>query len=433
MVTVVDPVSVLTQPVRINRLIIANRMALGPAGVHSPAPDGRPSSETLAFFERRARGGVGLIIVGGTTSTEMDWHVIKKSRPNTALRLDTDEYIVDLRRLTSSIHAHGVPVFAQINTGLGRMGMPGPHFIAASAVNVIMSEQSLACVMPVPGGMRTPTPAPASLEVIKALEQETAESALRMKVAGFDGVEIGAHMSYFLASFLSPRTNLRVDEYGGSIENRARILVNIIRRIRDGAGADFAIGVRMSANEHAPGGQGPDQYAAIARRLEQSGIDYIALTDGAYESMDLSFDGDGALIRHGEAQIFRRAVSVPIMLQGIHDPARAAEAIAAGHGDMVMLVRPMLAEPEYPNKVKAGRIQDIVRCNGDNVCLKRVMLKMPVRCPLNPALGREVLRPWGQRFRRALAAPVEGVMLKLTSSRLVMGILGKLARVAEAQ
>lgn len=417
----------LFEPLAINGLTLANRLVMGPAGVHSPTSDGRPSAETYAFFDRIARGGVGLIILGGTTSTTRDWDVIRRARPNTALRLDTDDCLPGLARLADTVHARGVPMFAQLNPSLGRMGLPGPDFISASPVPVFMSEQSLACVMPVPGGMRLATPREATVAEIQHIVRETVESGLRMRRAGFDGVEVGAHMSYFLASFLSPRTNLRTDEYGGSVENRARIVVDVVRGLRAGTEAEFPIGVRLAANEHTDGGQGPEPYAEIAALLASAGADFISLTEGGYESMELSFVGDGPLLRHGEADIFRRALSIPILLQGIHDAQSAADAIAAGRGDMIMLMRPLLADPELPLKLRAGRADEIVRCTRCNICLKRVLVKMPARCPENPSLGNQTRKPFAMRFRRALAAPVEGAVLRITSSQRVMALAAKLA------
>jgi dimethylglycine catabolism A len=421
-----DPLNVLFNPIKINRLTLANRIVMGPVAAHSPAPDGRPTAETLAFFERRAKGGIGLIIVGGTISTAHGWN----GAPTTQyyLRLDKDEYISDLRRLTDTVHASGVPIFAQINTSMGRMGKPGPFFIAASAVNVVIPEESLKGIIVMPGGIQLPPPAAASREQIEQLERETAESALRMRQAGFDGVELGAHMSYFGASFLSSRTNQRTDEYGGSLENRTRFLVNVIRRIRAGACAEYPIGIRITANEHTPGGQGPEEYAAIARLLEQAGVDYFALSNGAYESMNVGVTGQERLIRDGDAQVFRKALSTPIMLGGIHDPAKAAGAVAAGHGDLIMLARPTLADPDIPLKLKQGRAQDIVRCNSDNECLRRLMMNMPIRCPLNPQLGNEA-HPSQRRsgFRRLWSAPIEAAVLKLSSSSFFMRQMQRLA------
>ena len=404
---------VLFQSIRINELLIRNRLVMGPIAAHSPAPDGRPSEKTIAFFAERAKGGIGLIIVGGTMSTTLGWD----GSPTTQyyLRLDTDDFIPDLRRLTDAVHAHGTPIFAQINTSMGRMGKPGPNFIAASAVNVVIPKGNSPPGIIIPADIVMPVPREATLAEINLLEIETAESALRMRRANFDGIELGAHMSYFLASFLSPRVNRRTDRYGGSLENRTRVLVNIIRNIRAEAGRSFPIGVRMSVNEHLPDGLGPQGYAEIAQLLEREGVDYIAMTDGAYETMNQGVRReDAGIIEHGEAAIFRKAVSIPLMLQGVHDPERASKAITGGHTDMVMLARQMVADPEYPEKVRTGRTADITWCDRDNQCLHRLILSMPIRCTVNSRVGREDRHRPLPPLSRVVPGSIERAVLGLT-------------------
>lgn len=422
-----DGLQSLRKPLTVNRLELAHRMVMGPSTTLSPLPDGRPSEESLAWVRRRAKGKPALIILGGTISTTQEWDGVRKSRPRTTLRMDHDDFLPGLAAVAAASHEFGVPIFAQLNTGLGRMGVPGDHFIAASPVNVFMSEEAMSCVMPMPGGMATPTPRAATVEEVERLIAETVASAVRVKTAKFDGVEIGAHMSYFLASFLSPRTNLRTDRFGGSLENRARAVVEVIRGIRAATGPDFPIGVRMAAAEHVEGGQTAEVFAQLAALFEQAGADFIAVTDGGYESMDLSFAGDGPVVRHGEAALFRNAVKIPLMLQGIHKPEVAARAIDQGVGDMVMLVRPMLADPDYPAKVLAGEAARIAPCRNGNTCLKRIMLRMPVSCPVNPDLGREGPATVGQRVKRTLMRPVEAAVLKLTASPAVMKFAARFA------
>jgi 2,4-dienoyl-CoA reductase-like NADH-dependent reductase (Old Yellow Enzyme family) len=422
-----DDTASLFRPLKINGVTVKNRLAMGPIAAHSPVPGGRAGDQTAAFFAARAKGGIGLIIVGGSVSTTFGWEG-HSPNPN-VLRLDIDEYVPDLRRVTDAVHAYGTPIFAQINTGQGRMGKPGPLHVSASPINVVTPEENLPNGVVLPGGLVTPTPREVTLEECRLLEDATAESALRMQRAGFDGVELGAHMSYFLASFLSPRTNWRTDEYGGSVDNRARMVVNIIGKIRADAGATFPIGVRMSVDEHVAGGLGPDDSAALARIFERAGADYIAMTNGVYETMSLSMPlTDGAIITQGATQIFRKSVSIPLLIQGIHDPRNAVAALAGGHADMVMLARPMLADPEYANKVRDGRIDSIVQCIRCNACLRRLMFGMPIRCPVNSRMGRESRVP-GQlpRLNRIIAAPIERVILGVTNSRTVMRAILKLA------
>jgi 2,4-dienoyl-CoA reductase (NADPH2) len=422
------PAEVLFQPLTIGSLTIANRLVLGPMAVLQPSTDGHPSPQTEAFLTERARGGIGLIIIGGCSATRRQY---EESPYKPLLRLDDDRYLPGLQRLTAAVNAHGTPIFAELMPGFGRMAKPSAQWpmIAASPKNLVISRHHLPRGVKAPVDRELPVPREATRDEIQQLEGETAQSALRVRTAGFDGVEIAAHMSYLAASFLSPRTNWRTDEYGGSPENRARILVNIVRGVRELVGPEFPVGLRITVNEHVRNGQGPEDYAAIAAIVAREGLDYVALSDGNYESMDVSTPStDSNLVNHGEAQHFRRALSSPIVIGSIHDPVAAATAIADGHGDAVMLARPLLADPQYPNKVKEGRIGAIVRCDRDNHCIRRLVLGMPVRCTVNPRMGRES-RAAGQRppAARIARAPVEAAVLSLTGSERAMRFATKLA------
>lgn len=413
----------LISPLQIGSLTVRNRIFMGPMAALEPTSEGKPSDQTIAFLAARARGGVGMIIVGGAIGTRRG-NDEAPFRP--LLRLDLESYLPDLARLADAVHDCGVPIIAEVMTAFGRMGMAGPgrDMIAPSSINVVTPEGSFPRGMIVPGGRTTAMPREATLEEIKAYEAETIEAALRMQRAGWDGVEIPAHMSYFAASFLSPRTNWRTDEYGGSLENRARFLVNIVSGIRAAAGSNLVIGLRILAAEHVEGGQGADDYAAIAKLVEQAGLDYVALADGCYESMDVSTPlHDGTLIEHGEAQAFRAALSVPLILQGFHDPKNAAAAIQGGYGDAITLARPLLADPDYAAKVESGRMEEIIRCDRHHLCLRRLVFNMPVRCSANPATGREARQGKIPPLKRILAAPIERVVLALTGSQSLMGIV----------
>lgn len=416
--------SVLSKPVTINKLTLANRMVMGPMAANAPNKDGGPSEQTIAFFESRARGGIGMIICGGILSTPRS---VGES-PFNALRLDVDTFLPGFRRVADAVHAHGVPIIAEIMPGFGRMALPAPDrpVISASPINVVIPADRFPNGILVPGGRTTPMPREASVEEIRELEQDTVAAAERAARAGWDGVEVAAHMSYFAASFLSPRTNWRTDEYGGSVENRARMLVNIVRGIRQRLGPDFVIGLRITANDYMPDGQGPKGFAAIAVEVEKAGLDYVALSTGCYETMNESAPTvDGKLVDSGDARLFKEALSTPVLVQGLHDPARAASAIAEGHGDLVMLARSLLADPAYARKVCEGRPETIVRCERDNSCMRRMIFKMPVRCAVNPEMGLE--SRGSKRLpsaSRILQAPAEEVILKLTGSRRLMNLAG---------
>jgi 2,4-dienoyl-CoA reductase-like NADH-dependent reductase (Old Yellow Enzyme family) len=424
-----EPADVLFQPLTINTLTIANRIVMGPMAVLATEADGRPSAQTIAFLQERAKGGVGLIILGGTTSTR---RAGGESPVKGVLRLEEERFLGDLRRLTDAVHEHGTPIIAELSAGFGPMAKPSPEWplIAASAKNIVMRPDQFPKGIKVPAERVTPTPREATVEEIRQIERETAESALRCQRAGFDGVEVAAHMSYFLASFLSSRKNVRTDEYGGSIENRARVLVNIVRLIREEAGPEFPIGLRISANEHVEGGQGPEEYAAIAQVVEREGLDYVALSDGNYESMYRSApETDAAAVEHGEAQVFRQALSCALIVGSTHDPHRAAQVVADGHADAVMFARQMIADPQYANKVRDGRADAIVRCDRDNLCMRRMIMGMPIRCTVNPRMGRESRAP-GTRppIERIWKAPMEHAVLSATASDRVMSLAGRAAK-----
>lgn len=425
---------VLFQPLKLNSLTLANRLVLGPMAVLQPRKDGGPSEQTIAFLAERAKGGVGLIIVGGAAGSQ---RMYDEAPYHPLLRLDRDEHVPDLRRVVDAVHAHGTPIIAEVMAGFGRMGRPSadrPN-IAASPISVVMQPENFPDRIFVPGGRTTPLPREATVAEIRQIEHDTVTAAVRMKRAGFNGVEVGAHMSYFLSSFLSPRTNWRTDEYGGTVENRARILVNIVRAIREETATGYPVGLRLSVNEHVEGGQGPEGYAEITALVAKEGLNYVALTDGNYESMNINTpSADNGMVAHGEPQAFRATLDVPLFLGNINNPDTAAEMISAGYGDAVMLARQLLADPEYPNKVKEGRVSEVVWCDRNNVCLRRLLMNMPVRCHRNPRMGQESRRGGAlPPPARVLQAPVEQAVLALTGSQRLMTAVSKATAKAAAR
>jgi 2,4-dienoyl-CoA reductase (NADPH2) len=419
---------VLFAPLSIGELKLTNRIIMSPMSA-LPIADGRPNELMSAFLSDRAKGGVGLIILGSGMATRRAFEEISFKG---ALRFDDDEFVPGLTGLTDTIHTHGTPIVAQLTPGFGTMGKAkrGWPLIAASPKNVVMAADRFPSGIYLPFDRATKMPRAATIEEIVDAEQSMATAAVRAQRAGFDGIEVGAHMNYFLSSFLSPRSNWRADQYGGSLENRARILVNIVHGIRQRVGSKFPVGLRICCNEHVEGGQGPEEYAAIAALVEREGLDYVALVDGNYESADDSApDADAATVEHHEAQAFRRSLSCPLMFGSVHSPRRAAEVIAAGHADAVMFGRSLLADPEYANKIREGRSRDIIACGRRNECLARQGMGVPVRCTVNPRMGREDRRP-GQLppVKRFIAAPVERAAVTAAGSQPLMGLVGKLVR-----
>lgn len=394
----------LAAPLTVNGVTLKNRIVLGPMAVLQPTTEGRLSAQSIAFLRRRAKGGVGLVFVGGSCASERGWN---EAPFFPLIRFDRDEFVPELRQLADALHAEGVPVFGQLFPSFGRMGVPrnGQWPIAASPKNVVLGRTGLPDGIYIPGGRVTPPPKEATVAQIKELERDVVQAARRVKAAGWDGVEIAAHMCYFYASFLSPLTNERTDEYGGSAENRARALREVVAAVRAEVGPRFPVGIRISANDHVPGGQDGEGFAEVAAHIVTAGVDLIAVTDGNYESMGVNLpDTSGNLLAHGEVQAFRRAVGpdVRLFLSSTPDPHQAAAAIVDGHVDATMLARQLLVDPDYANKVLEGRISEIVPVERGNANLRQLLTNIPVWSRANPELGREhpdaKVATRGQRF-----------------------------------
>lgn len=418
------PQNILNAPFKLGSLTLANRMVMGPMAANAPREDGGPSEQTIAFFAARAHGGVGMIIVGGMVGTA---RAAQESPVPRVLRMDLAALAPDFRRMCEVVQGHGVPIIAEIMPSFGVMGVPAPDRpnISASPRRVTIPERAFPRGFIVPGGRTTPPALEATIEQIQAFEREMIATAELTVKGGFDGVEVAAHMSYFLSSFLSPRTNWRTDEYGGSVENRARMLVNIISGIRARVPADFVVGLRITANDYMPDGQGVQGFADVAKHVEAAGLDYVALSAGCYETMSASAPSvDGDLVDSGDARVFKDTLRVPVLIQGIHDPVRAAKALEEGNGDLIMLARPLLADPDYARKVSEGRAETITRCMRDNLCMRRMVFGMPVRCEANPAMGRESRQGALPPLERILKAPLESAVLALTGSPAFMKVVG---------
>lgn len=416
------PVEILGSPWKINGLTIKNRFVLSPMSVLQPTPDGRPSDQTIAFLTTRAKGGVGLIIVGGGVCTQRGF---EEAPFQPLIRYDRDEFVPGLKRMVDAVHACGVPIIAQIFPSFGAMGIPGEGrpTRAASPKPVRMAAPRLPPGLYIPGGRINPTPVEITKQEILQVQDEVVAAVRRARTAGFDGIELGAHMRYLYSSFLSPRTNWRSDEYGGSAENRARIVVDVVRTIRQEVGQDYPVGLRISANDHLDDGQGPEGYAEVAAVIAREGLGYIALTEANYESMDNNVVSDsGPMLKNNGPQLFRKAIAnVPLLLSSTYEPRQCADAIEAGYADGIMLARQLLADPAFPNKVLEGRQDEIVWCDHANSCIRRLILNVPVRCHKNPAMGREA------GDAAAKTSVVQEVLVVAAGSKFLMGIADKFA------
>jgi 2,4-dienoyl-CoA reductase-like NADH-dependent reductase (Old Yellow Enzyme family) len=219
-------------------------------------------------------------------------------------------------------------------------------------------------------------------------------------LAGFDGLEIHAPHGYLEHQFLSPRSNKRTDEYGGSLENRMRFLLECYHSARSAIGNAIPIGVRLSGDEHMPEGIHHEELRIVVKRLGEMGIDYVHLSDGSYEALKHFFpEKDGTMLEPAESFKSVLPEHVPVICPSIHNPAASAAAVREGRIDLVSLGRQMLADPDYANKVRAGEKYD--KCSRCCDCLLRTARGLTVRCQTNPNLGRERFMPEYHRPPRA--------------------------------
>ncbi len=233
------------------------------------------------------------------------------------------------------------------------------------------------------------TPREITREEIKALVKDMGKGVGIAKLCGYDGVCIHACHGYLVHSFISERSNFRRDEYGGSLENRLRFLLELLRSARRVAGPDYPVGVRFSASEELPGGYDPHVAARIAQRCEEEGADFIDLSDGSYEAMD-----DFLPNREGQvmekAAIIRGQVRIPVICPSVHDPDNVLEMIEKGKSDLVSQGRQQICDPDWVNKVREGRLDEIIKCTRCNQgCIIRFVAMLPVRCVRNPIVGQE--------------------------------------------
>ena len=228
---------------------------------------------------------------------------------------------------------------------------------------------------------------------INSEKKEFADACKRAVIAGYDCLEIHACHGYLLYEFLSPILNKRTDQYGGSLDNRARIILEFAESALDAVKDAIPVGIRMSAAEHMPGGFTLEDVVYVAKKLQDLGIAYFHLSDGPGLSIYMEPDSDEHVNDHllKEAKAFKKALKIPIITPSVHIPSVCEQVIADGTTDMISHGRQALADPDWPNKVKEGKLSDIRKCLRDNMCF--TTLGINCRCTLNTQLGFEQYDP----------------------------------------
>jgi len=363
--------NLLFSPFRVNRVEIRNRVVMPAFGLLY-SPDRKVSQKLLDFYEARARGGCGLIIVGGVGIDFIGGGPVM-------LGIDDDSFIPGYEKLAEVVHRHGAKLFLQL-------------FHAGRYSFSILIKQKAVAPSKVWTRYTKEEPRELSREEIKELEQKFADAGLRAKKAGADGVELIGSAGYLINQFLSPVTNLRTDEYGGSFEKRATFVLNTIARVREKVGNDFAVAMRIGGNDFIPGGNTNEEMSEYARMFVDKGIDAVNVTGGWHETKvpQLPMAVPAGAYTYLALGI-KRKVKVPVYSSNrIFDPEQAERVLLEGWADAVCIGRGQIADPEWANKAKAGRWDEIRPCVGCmQGCMDRLFNMKPVECLANPCSGWE--------------------------------------------
>jgi 2,4-dienoyl-CoA reductase (NADPH2) len=389
----------LLEPYHIGKVQTRNRIIKTAAGTRYNHTDDLHLNDTAkAFYEALARGGVGLLVA---ESPAVDYPLGLTTVRR--FRLDDDKYIPIFSELTHAIHKHGCPTFLQLyHSGpWHKKQLFGLQPVAASAVN--MSSEL---------DRHKEMPRALTIPEIEEIVDKFASVAVRAQKAGFDGVEVNAGSSHLLASFLSPVSNRRQDAYGSqSLKSRARFLLEIIRETKKRTGQDFPLMVTMNGIE--VGGEESQNYEEgqeLARMLEEAGVDALHVRfywrgldlasmhpevffypepliplKSFPKELDWSHRGPGASVPVAAA--IKKAVSIPVMAVGRLDPELGEKALREGKADFIGFCRRLMADPELPNKLVSGRIDDIRPCLACKECMRAY--NQAVQCRVNAALGTE--------------------------------------------
>ena len=367
----------LFSPIKISSMELKNRIAMAPMATNYTNRDGTISEQYKAYIEARAKGGAGLIILE-VTSIDGSFPYV----PNTVGLWD-DKHIASMHGLTDAVHAHGAKLIPQISH-------PGPeslsflHGIQPVGPSAVMCYSNKVMCREL------------SADEISRIVEQFGDAARRAREAGCDGLELhAAHCYMLLGSFISALRNKRTDAYGGSIESRLKLHLEVLKNIRAKAGRDFPVIMRLSGDELTPGGRDIRGTQYIAPILAEAGVDAFHISSGTFPQMSwriLPPTGTPLGLNTALSAAVKQAVKVPVAVVGrINDPRFAEDILNRNEADLIVMGRALLADPELPNKAMEGRFDDIAPCMGCGLgCIAgRGVGGRPMTCVINPTVGRE--------------------------------------------
>lgn len=368
------------EPLTIRRMTMKNRIMMTPMGTNYGEQSGEMSFLHINYYEQRAKGGTGLIMVENASVDSPEG-----SNGTTQLRIDHDNYIPRLFKLTETVHKHGACIGIQINHA------------GASAQSVRTNMQPVSA-SDIPSKEGGDIPRPLKKEEILRIVKKYGEAAKRAQIAGFDTVEVHAGHSYLLSQFLSPLTNHRTDEFGGTPENRARFARMVLEEVRAQVGPFFPVFVRISADEFLEGGNSLEDTLDYLQYFQEE-ADVIDVSAGLNGSLQYQIDAN--YLPDGWRSYMAKAVKekygkLCVTTGNIRDPHVAERILAQGDADIIGMGRGLIADPDWVNKVEFGDIRDIRKCISCNIgCAgNRIGINRPIRCTVNPAV------PTGEGYKK---------------------------------
>ena len=362
----------LFSPIRINSLALDNRIYM-PAMHLGMANNFEVTDQIIRFYTQRAKGGPAMICVGYATVNDLSGNTQN-------IGAHDDAFIPGLSRLAAAIKENGARAAVQLNHA-GRYNfsffLNGKEPVAPSAVASRMTRE---------------TPKAMTADEIKSTVNDFAMAAFRVKKAGFDAVEILSGTGYLISEFLSPLTNQRTDEYGGSLDNRMRFGREVMDAVREAVGPDFPLIVRMNGNDFMPGGNTRQELISYGQTLAQGPVDALCINVGWHEARVPQIVAQvprGAFVYLARA--VRDAVDIPVIASHrINDPKTARDVISRGYCDMVAMGRSLIADPQLPLKAAQGRENEIIHCVAcAQGCFDNLFKLRHVECLCNPMAGYE--------------------------------------------
>ncbi|MCI7180420.1 MAG: FAD-dependent oxidoreductase [Schaedlerella sp.] len=363
----------LFEPIKVGNTVIKNRVFMPPISTNL-ADHGYVTDELIRHYAARAKGGVGLI-VSEVVTVEPTYIYLPGD-----MSIYDDSFIEGWKKLFTEVHKYGAKLLPQLfHPAYMAFPVPGtPQLIAPSNVGPYYAKSA---------------PRAVTKEELKVIIRQFGEAAYRVKQAGGDGVEIhAAHAHGLLGGFLTPLYNKRCDEYGGDINGRLRLTLEVIEEVRRKCGGDFIIDVRISGDEYSDGGLNINDATYIAKQLEKAGADMLHVSGGTTIKRGSSIPAPGT--KQGShaalAKAIKQQVSIPVATVGrITEPWIADELIANGIADACMIGRANLCEPEFANKAYEGKEIEIRPCIGCLRCLNGIMFGKRVSCTINPSFELE--------------------------------------------